>query len=476
MNMPKIKLGMLPTIRELFSFDDAIRCKEKIYEALKAFDCEVVDIEDCAPNGVLSFNMHREVYAVIEKFKKAGVDAIFAPHCSFGAEDQTAQICRALNVPVLLYGPRDEGPDADGMRLRDSQCGLFATGKVLRRHDVPFSYMTNCAIESELFNATVDKFLRVAAVVKVARNIRVLQIGPRPNEFLSVMINESELLERFNVRVFPIPLPELEEKVLKRAKEDDEAMQKACAYFRGNFKGQGGSDEEVIRKFAALKVTILDYAEEFNCNCAAIMCWDAFSVPLGIVPCAVNAMLSEEGFPVSCETDICASISALMLQAATGNTLPHFLADVTIRHPEDDNTELLWHCGPFPKAFAENPDDCLIRNSWTGAPSCGNCYWECKKGPVTVCRFDGDHGEYSLFIGEGESVKGPKSMGTYVWFKVDDWAKWEHKLVQGPYIHHVAGTYQHVADVLYEACRYIPGLKPDPASPSAEELEKSWRG
>jgi len=40
----------------------------------------------------------------------------------------------------------------------------------------------------------------------------------------------------------------------------------------------------------------------------------------------------------------------------------------------------------------------------------------------------------------------------------------------GPYIHHVAGTYGKVADVLYEACRYIPGLKADPAEPGEAEL------
>ena len=41
--------------------------------------------------------------------------------------------CKELGIPVLLWGPLDERPEADGTRLRDTQCGLFATGKVLRR-------------------------------------------------------------------------------------------------------------------------------------------------------------------------------------------------------------------------------------------------------------------------------------------------------------------------------------------------------
>ena len=45
----------------------------------------------------------------------------------------TADRLKELGIPVLLWGPLDERPEADGTRLRDTQCGLFATGKVLRR-------------------------------------------------------------------------------------------------------------------------------------------------------------------------------------------------------------------------------------------------------------------------------------------------------------------------------------------------------
>ena len=37
------------------------------------------------------------------------------------------------------------------------------------------------------------------------------------------------------------------------------------------------------------------------------------------------------------------------------------------------------------------------------------------------------------------------------------------RLTYGPYIHHCAGTPGHFKDVMIEACKYIPGLRPDPA-------------
>lgn len=36
------------------------------------------------------------------------------------------------------------------MRLRDTQCSLFATGKVLRRFGVPFTYLTNCRLNGQV--------------------------------------------------------------------------------------------------------------------------------------------------------------------------------------------------------------------------------------------------------------------------------------------------------------------------------------
>ena len=99
--------------------------------------------------------------------------------------------------------------DEDGIRLRDSQCGLFATGKVLRRFRVPFTYMTNCRLTDPEFERGIRNFLAVCNVVDVFRHTRILQIAPRPFDFWSTMCNEGELLEKFNIQLSPIPMPEL---------------------------------------------------------------------------------------------------------------------------------------------------------------------------------------------------------------------------------------------------------------------------
>jgi hypothetical protein len=101
---------------------------------------------------------------------------------------------------------------------------------------------------------------------------------------------------------------------------------------------------------------------------------------------------------------------------------------------------------------------------------------EIKGGNVSIVRFDGDHGEYSLFLGKAKGIKGAFTRGTYLWIEVNDWPLWEEKLVTGPYVHHCVGIHDDVIPALFEACKYIPGLNPDPVDPTKAEIEAFLRG
>ena len=96
---------------------------------------------------------------------------------------------------------------------------------------------------------------------------------------------------------------------------------------------------------------------------------------------------------------------------------------------------------------------------------------EAKHGPMTLCRFDGDEGEYSLLLGHAKGIDGPYTKGTYVWVEVEDLAKLEYKIVTGPYIHHCVGIHDDVVPVLYEACKYL-GIKPDLYDSTNDEVER----
>ncbi len=95
---------------------------------------------------------------------------------------------------------------------------------------------------------------------------------------------------------------------------------------------------------------------------------------------------------------------------------PPFFADVTIRHPENDNAELFFHCGPFPESLAD-PDSPRRVSGHYILPDCtpGCAEWRIKGGDMTIARVDRDGGDYSTFIGHVRDTEGPFTRGTYVW-------------------------------------------------------------
>ena len=465
-----IRLAYCPTRRDVFSTAEAMKFNAMIRAELEKLPAEIIDLSGINDEDLLYRDC--DIPAIIERFSAEKVDAIFFPHCNFGSENRVAAVAKALGVPVLLWGPRDDAPDADGLRSRDSQCGLFATGKVLRRHSIPFTYLTNSWIHEDGWKEGVKKFLAAAQVVKSLKNLNILQISTRPEAFCSVICNENELIERFNVHLYPITLNDVVLKMKEVQENNTEDFRKTADFIRSI--DLGGNEEGII-KVAALKAAMKELAKQYRCRAIAIQCWTSLQDMIGIMPCLANALLTDEGLPVVCETDIHGAITAVMMQALgkSGASVP-FFADVTVRHPEKDNAELLWHCGNFPHSLAKNPAAAFAGRSRYHNNNYGICEWELKEGELTIARFDGDHGNYQLLIGEAKTTDGPKNVGSYVWIEVDNWPHWEHKLVEGPYIHHVCGVYGKYGDILLEACKYIGGLLPDVVSPKVEDLQSRW--
>lgn len=465
--MDHIKLGYAPTRRSIFSAPDAIKYRGLTAQRLTELGVDFVDITDINEEGLL-YN-DADMLKIAEKFKAEKIDGLFLPHCNFGTEYECARLAKELGVPVLLWGPLDERPEPDGTRLRDTQCGLFATGKVLRRFGVPFTYMTNCRLEDPVFERGLRDFMAVCNVVKTFRHIRILQISTRPFDFWSTMCNEGELLEKFNIQLAPIPMGELVDEVRKNLGNVAET-QEVMTYCRANMNIAIKDDE--LEKVAAMKVAMKHLAEKYGCNAIAIQCWNQLQTELGIMPCAANALLNEEGIPTVCETDIHGAITALLVEAAGMGQVRSFFADWTIRHPDCPNGELLQHCGPWPISVAGEKPTITYPLAFDYP---GSITAEAKHGDVSLVRFDGDLGQYSLLLGHAKGIDGPKGMGTYLWVEVDNIKRLEAKLVEGPYIHHCVGIHKDVVPVLYEACKYI-GVKPDLYDPIEEEVKAYLRG
>ncbi|MCL2163551.1 MAG: sugar isomerase [Oscillospiraceae bacterium] len=454
----KIVLGVAPTRRDVFPPpENAIANKAPVIKRLREIftgvdDLDIVDIDCINDEGILSD--YEDVAKTEKLFRDHNVDAVFMPHLNFGQEEVVGKLGHALKLPFLLWGPRDPCPKPNApVRDFDVQCGLFASSKALSRYGAPFTYIENCWLDAPILEKGISDFVRVASTVRAFKQLRILQLSTRPRQFLSVKVNESELLEKFGIEVAVLESTEIInciDSVL--ANREDEIKQLICGW-EGSLDVSGLSLER-LKKIAAIEIGVAELASTYDCSVVSGECWQLFVTKYGVRPCFVFGDLTQKGLPVSCENDIHGSITSALLLGATRMQTPTFLADVTIRHPDNDNAELLWHCGPFPSCLAREGARPAIRNDGIG-------WWELKHGDITIARFDAEKGKYSLFADEGYGVEGPETDGNYIWMETPDWIKREKKLIYGPYIHHVVGAHGKYKDILHEACKYLGDIMPD---------------
>ena len=455
----QMKLGFCPIGKFVFSHEDAMRYKGVLEEKLKQWGIDFVGIDPVVKDGMIRDMAHAE--PAVRHLRSQQVDGVFMPHCNFGTEGAVGLIGRDLGVPVLLWGPRDAAPLPDGTRLRDTLCGLFASGKVLHKLGVPFTYIENCDVNDPAFEKGTKDFVRVMSVVKAFRTLRIGQIGERLDFFWTTICNESELLERFGIEIEPIDIAEVIRDTRARAERDASQYRDEIEELRKKITIEGLDDPGPMMNVLALRDEMLQLAHDRRVTALAVRTFTSF-YDLGAMADFAMSLVNDAGVPAATECDIHGAVSCAMLRAAGLNSQPPFLADFTIRHPTDDNAILLWHCD-FALSLKKQGTPAKVGTHWIlpNAPPTGMCHWQLRDGDITVARFDGDRGDYRLAAGEGHTIDGPFNQNTYVWMKVNDWPRWERQLVEGPYIHHVGAVYGRYAPVLTEACKYIPGLTPE---------------
>jgi L-fucose isomerase-like protein len=458
-----LKIGLVPmrrntTNRPAKTFltwvsaeDRGERFVKYIEENFASENISFVDTKGLGSNNLIFDD--ESAKACAERFKNENVDAIMIINCNFGNEEAACDLAKMVGKPCVLWAPLDDEYYVDGMRPTDSQCGLFGVSRQFQRYGVPFSHIPCCRVESDEFKEGFTSFTRVACMVKNFTDLRIGQVGARPAPFFSVIWNEGELMQKFGVRITPVNFAILQDRYNKNMSEKKDEIAKFVQMFRDNYK----MDEltpNYLERMACLCVTYIGLFEEFKLDIISAECWTATPVMFdGLAPCAVYGILNDMGYMIVCESDIhCALTMVLLESAAFGKKRP-FLGEFTVRHPENKNAELLWHCGPFPLSVKAPDSTARLVNQRE--------WFRGKDGTYTLARIDQESGNYMILAGTCKTVKGPETHGTYIWGEFDDLQKWEDRLLDGPYIHHFVEVEGDYVKELREFTKYFKNLNID---------------
>jgi L-fucose isomerase-like protein len=447
--------GFFPDHLAKSGHDDVIRI-------LQAAGAEVVVLspEDSKHGAV---ETREESHRCAELFRKnrERINGVIITLPNFGEERAIADTLRwaDLRVPVMVQATPDDRNQMGIANRRDSFCGKMSACNNLKQYGIPYSLTSlhTEALDSSEFAKDLEWFAAVCRVVGGFRNLRVGAIGARPTAFNTVRYSE-KILEANGISIETLDLSEVLGRI-ERMKDDDDGAQAKLAAIQ-KYVATSGVPAPALMKMAKLGAVIDHWMKATEVQVSAVQCWTSLEENLGVVPCTVMSMMSNELLSSACEVDICGVIAMHALRLASGT--PSALLDWNNNYGTNPDKAVCFHCSNLPKHFFREVKmdyQAIIAGTVGIENTFGTCTGQVKAGPMSFSRFstDDNSGRMRGYVGEGHFTDDP--LETFGGAGVVEIPRMQHLLryiCENGFEHHVAANFSTVASALHEAAiRYL---------------------
>lgn len=365
---------------------------KELSDALKSAGTEIISAGKVIDNEVKGAEF-------AEQARNAGCCGIIIRLAWFHRANVPVGIAQASGLPCLLCAlpnPNDTG--FEGLALAHG-----AMDEVGIPHQIRFG-----GIEQENLNKIGD-WSKACYAARCFWGATYGEIGGRCLEMIPGSSDYNQLRKIFGFHVDPMEQWTL---IHEAEKVTEDQCRAVVSDWKKRFKSITANDETMIRSaklYVAGKKIFADKKWDF----AGIQC-QLEMIDNYLAPCLPVAMWNEEGFTVSCETDMNNALGMFMIQKMTGN--PGMFCDIYHFDREKHQIHAL-NCGtaaPYAAGGAKNVDvveQTPVQGTWDEEKKCSLCKGgACNQfimppGPVTIIRFGRIDGEYVLHVVEGEAVK-----------------------------------------------------------------------
>jgi L-fucose isomerase-like protein len=454
----QMTMGVLVGNRGFFPSHLATSGRLEMIAAIEAAGMKAVVLtpEQTAHGAVETYEDAKKCAALFQQHA-AEIDGIVLTLPNFGEERGLADALRLANlkVPVLIQATPDT-PGKMGIAFRrDSFCGKMSICNNLRQYGIPYTLtrLHTEAPDSAEFKADLLDFAATCRVVKGMKNLRIGAIGARPTAFNTVRYSE-KLLERSGVTVETLDLSEVMGRIDKM-KDNDDAAQAKLAEIK-KYIPVGSTPEAALMKMAKLGTVIDGWMKASELTVSAVQCWTSMEEYLGVVPCTVMSMMSEQLIPSACEVDVLGTLSMYALTLASET--PSALLDWNNNYGEDPDKAVCFHCSNLPKHFFKpgvKMDYQLIIAGTVGKENThGTLDGTVKAGAMSFARFSTDDyaGKITGYVGEGAFTDDPlNTFGGAGVVQIPRMQELLRYICENGFEHHVAANFATVAAPVMEA-------------------------
>lgn len=458
----KLTMGVIVGNRGFFPDQLAKSGREEILRALDNAGIDVVTLDPAESKyGAVETREDSRRCAELFARHRQQIDGIIITLPNFGEERAIADVLRLsdLSVPVLMQAtPDDPGKMGIAWR-RDSFCGKMSACNNLRQYGIPYSLTTlhTESPDSAEFVKDLEWFSGVCRVVKGFRKLRVGAIGARPAAFNTVRYSE-KILESHGISVETLDLSEVIGRITRMKDHDDHAQAKLAAIKK--YVDSAAVPGPALLKMAKLGAVIDHWMAETEVTISAVQCWTSIEENLGVVPCTVMSMMSNELLSSACEVDICGVLGMHALRLASGT--PSALLDWNNNYGSDPNKAVCFHCSNLPKHFFRSVKmdfQEIIAGTVGKENTFGTCVGLIKPERMTFARFSTDDtsGTMRGYLGEGRFTDDPLStFGGAGVVEIPHMQQLLHYICANGFEHHVAANLSTVASSVHEAAtRYL---------------------
>ncbi len=299
------------------------------------------------PEGI--YNLEDAAFAA-HALKDWGADYILVQSSSFAGGDFIRPFA-TLKIPLGLWGVPEGPPSAEGGLPLNSFTGMNLYNSVLRTvlgaQQVKWFFGRP---EDTLFQ---DRFRVTMTALRAYVNIRGAQIGliggVAPG-FDNLIVDPRHFENKLGVRIRSLELDAVLE--IARSLTDQELIKKRAESFILPGVRLASGNQDHLLKLARLQIAFEQLIEQYAFDALAISCWPRFQAEPGVAVCSLLGQLNTLGIPAACEGDVPSALAMMALRFLT-NGDPVTLMDM-VSVDVEDNTALLWHCGPTSPLLADN--------------------------------------------------------------------------------------------------------------------------
>ncbi len=454
--MEKMTFALFFGNRGFFPGDLVASAREEVREAVQSAGCDTLELPaDLTRFGAVESIDEGLKYAKFLEEHRGEYDGVILSLPNFGDESGAATALKDCGVPILIQAYPDEAGKMNVSQRRDAFCGKISIADVFGQSGIKFTVFEphTCHPNSPEFSEQLVTFAQVCNIVKKMKRLNVGSIGIRPTAFKTIRYDEVALQKQgINVEAFDLyQLFDLYHKVDSQS----------AAFAEAQVKIRKSSDvsrvpQDRMEKITRLYLAIKELVRQYHLDAVGIRCWSDMQEVIGITPCLVNGILSMEGIPVACETDICNAIAMVALQAAAGESA--LIMDWNNNFGNDPNKCILFHCGNVPPSQMAGSgtvtSHALIDKGRDIEVGWGCNQGRVRQGPLTYLSSKTSDGKLSFYIGEGRVTDDPIEdafFGCAGVVEIPNLQKVLLGVCKNGYRHHVSLTIAPVEKALREA-------------------------